>query len=161
MTASSSESKWIGGYLLWLLAATAIGALLSSLAGAQFQHHVRVFYGGSTANSKMMHFIADVAVGVHPFALCSPALGPIYYCWRNGLATTYLVMCATPAAIIGWSFSPFIQGVPDQPYSFIVPVSVFVATIVALFIQAIRKDWIDHEAPRSERPKHFSPPTQC
>lgn len=156
MTAPSSESKWIGGYVLWLLAGTVIGALLSSLACSQFQHHVRVF----CPRGASMRLLADIAVGLQPFALVGPALGPTYYCWRNGLTKSYLFICATPAAIVGWFLSPFIQGAPDQPFIIIVPASVFVATIVALVIQVLREDWIDHETPSPIRPKQFSSPTQ-
>lgn len=144
MPALSSESKLIGGYLLWLLAGTVIGALLSSLAGSPFQHYVRVFYPRDAS----MRLLADVAVGLQPIALVGPALGPAYYCRCHGLAKIYLFVCAAPTAIAAWFLSPYIQGEPVQPFTFIVPASVFVATVVALIIQVVRKDWIDHETPR-------------
>ena len=151
MTASTNKAKLTGSYLLWLVVGTVIGALLSSLACYRFQHHVQVFYYHGTPNSGSMQFIAALAVRLHPFALVSPALGPMYYCWRNGLTTMYLFICATPAAILGLILSPSIQGEPDQPHIILIPSSVFIAAIVALFIQIARDDWIDHETPRRQR----------
>ena len=154
MTASSKNFKWVCGYLLWLLAATVIGALLSSLACSQFQQHVRVFYPRGTPNSTSMQCVADLAVGLHPFALVGPALGPSYYCWRNGLTTIYLFMFAIPGAVAGFLLSPSIQGMPDQSFIYTVPGSVFVATVLALVVEVVRADWVA-DAPAAIRPKHF------
>ncbi len=107
-----------------------------------------------------MQFIADLAAGLHPFALVGPALGPTYYCWRNGLAKIYLFSCAMLGAIAGLCLSPSIQGVPDQPFISIIPASVFVATIVALLIQTVRDDWIDYDPPSPQHPGHFRSTSQ-
>ena len=138
-------SRLISGYLLWLVIGTTIGALVSALACWQFQLHVRMFYPPGVPNSWLMRKVAEIAVGLQPFALVGPAVGPFYFCWRNGLAKVYLVMCAVTAAVLAAFLSGSIQGAPDQPIVFNVPASVFVATIVALIIQAVRGDWVAHE----------------